>query len=164
MRYHRLHREQWIPRPLEQVFPFFERPENLGLITPPWLRFEILSPSPIALTTGGFIDYRIRLKGWPVRWRTRIAGYTPPQEFTDEQFSGPYACWRHRHGFQAAGDGTRLTDRVHYALPAWLPAILEHRLHRHFVAPALKDIFDYRASVIRRMFGAEPRPRGDEPS
>lgn len=31
-----LHRQQWVPRPLETVFDFFEHPENLTLITPPY--------------------------------------------------------------------------------------------------------------------------------
>ena len=126
-----------------------------------WLRFEILSPPPFVLAKGRVIDYRIRLHGCPVRWRTRIADYEPPVTFIDEQQSGPYAYWHHQHGFEAAGNRTLLTDRVRYALPLWLPEFVEQHLNSHFVAPALKDIFDYRASIIWRLFGTCSNPPGD---
>ena len=73
MRIHELEREQWLPQPLEGIFPFFERPENLALITPPWLGFELLCPSPVPMSKGQMIDYRIRIKGIPVRWRSLIS-------------------------------------------------------------------------------------------
>jgi len=157
MRTHQLVREQWIPRSLERVFPFFEKPENLGLITPPWLNFEILSPAPIRVEAGRLIDYRIRLMGWPMHWRTHIAVYQPPLVFVDEQLNGPYAYWYHLHRFEAEGEGTRLYDQVRYQLPHWLPDFMERQVHERFVSPALTRIFDYRASVFKKLFGTDQR-------
>jgi ligand-binding SRPBCC domain-containing protein len=37
MQTYRLKREQWLPRPVDEVYSFFSRPENLQVITPPWL-------------------------------------------------------------------------------------------------------------------------------
>jgi hypothetical protein len=60
----------FLPRPLEIVFPFFADAGNLETITPPWLRFEILTPRPIAMRAGALIEYRLRLHGIPVRWQS----------------------------------------------------------------------------------------------
>src|SRR5262249_50712191 len=41
-----LETRQWLPQPIERVFPFFADPGNLERITPPWLSFRILPPAP----------------------------------------------------------------------------------------------------------------------
>ena len=106
---------QEVPRALAEVFPFFAAPENLEAITPPWLRFRILTPSPIPMREGALIDYRISLRGIPLRWRTRIDAYEPPRMFIDRQIRGPYLLWEHTHLFEEVADGrgvrTRMTDR-----------------------------------------------------
>ena len=149
---HLLEREQtvWLDR--ERVFQFFQRPENLGLVTPPWLRFKILSPLPIDIKRHSLIDYRIVIKGIPVRWRTLIEEYAPPYHFVDEQLCGPYAYWRHEHRFDSEAGATRMGDRVEYALPQWLPRTLEVQVHKRLVRPALEEIFDYRAAALSQYF------------
>ena len=145
---HNLEREQTMPFEPELVFEFFRRPENLGLVTPPWLKFKILSPLPVELEKHGLIDYRIVVKGIPVYWRTLIGDYAPPYRFVDEQLRGPYAYWRHEHLFESEGGSTRMSDRVEYALPRWLPGTLEAAVHKRLVRPALEEIFDYRAAAF----------------
>jgi hypothetical protein len=49
--------ELWVPRCLPEVFDFFSHPENLEQITPPWMRFRILTPLPIAMKQGTTIAY-----------------------------------------------------------------------------------------------------------
>ena len=128
-------------RPLKEVFPFFANAENLNKVTPPWLKFEILTPLPIVMKVGTIVDYRLRLHGLPIHWRSEITEWDPPNKFTDVQIKGPYRVWKHEHFFTAEGNQTRMTDRVEYAIPGWIFAPIVHSL---FVKRDLEKIFQYR--------------------
>ena len=145
--YHTLVREQRLPRPPSEVFPFFADAGNLEAITPPWLSFSITTPRPIAMRQGALIEYRLRLHGIPIRWLTVIADWEPGVRFVDTQIRGPYALWHHTHEFERDGEGTLMRDTVRYALPYGPFGRLAHRL---FVAGDLERIFDYRAGALRR--------------
>jgi len=143
-----LHRELWVPRPCPAVFEFFSRPENLERITPPWMRFRILTPPPIAMREGAAIAYALRVHGIPLRWLTEIERWNPPHEFIDVQAKGPYRLWRHTHRFSEVEGGTCIVDRVEYALPFGPLGRLVHRLQ---VARDLGRIFDYRAQCVQSL-------------
>jgi ligand-binding SRPBCC domain-containing protein len=154
-RVYQLEREQWVGRPLEEVFAFFADAANLEAITPPFLHFSILTTLPIEMRVGTRIDYRLSLFGLPFRWRTRIAEWHPGRGFVDEQAQGPYALWRHTHTFEARAGATRVVDRVEYALPLGPLGDLAHAL---FVRRTLQAIFDYRHQAIERLVGGPPAP------
>lgn len=135
--------------PRAEVFDFFSKPENLNLITPPWLHFGILTPLPIEMHNGARIDYRLKLYGLPVRWETEIRGWDPPFRFTDIQLRGPYRKWIHTHIFEDSEFGTLMTDHVEYAVPGW---ILEPVVHRLFVKRRIEKIFEYRREKLSEVF------------
>jgi ligand-binding SRPBCC domain-containing protein len=145
---HTLRRRQWLPRGLRETFAFFATPENLPRITPPWLGFRIVTPSPIAMRRGLTIDYRVRVLGWPCPWRSVISEYDPPFSFRDEQVIGPYRRWDHRHQFTESGHGTIIEDVVTYEPPL---AALGVVLDRLFIRRQLRDIFDFRRREIERL-------------
>lgn len=141
--------ETIVPAPLDAVFPFFSEAENLERITPPSLQFRILTPSPIEMAEGTLIDYRLRLNGFPFRWRTRISLWNPPHAFEDTQLKGPYRDWIHRHTFSALPDNqTRMLDEVRYRLPLYPFGQIAFPLVRLQV----RTIFRYRNEVILRHF------------
>lgn len=138
--------ELWLPLPPDELFPFFADAGNLDALTPPWLHFHIVTPPPIAMREGALIDYRLRVHGIPLRWRTRINAWQPPHRFVDEQIRGPYRQWVHEHTFEPRDGGTLARDRVCYAVPFdWLT-------HRWLVRPDIENIFLFRAEALQRRF------------
>ena len=146
MSVHVLRREQRLPGAPEDVFAFFGDAHNLEAITPPWLGFAVLTPRPIDMRPGALIEYRLRLHGIPLRWRTRIAVWDPPRRFVDVQIDGPYRLWHHTHDFEPDGaGGTLMRDTVRYGLPLGAAGRLAHRL---LVRRDLEAIFDFRRDAI----------------
>jgi ligand-binding SRPBCC domain-containing protein len=141
--------ELWLPRPRCEVFEFFSDAGNLETLTPPWLNFHIVTPRPIAMHAGTLIDYRLRIRGIPAKWRTRISVWEPPHRFVDEQLRGPYRRWHHTHTFEEHEDGTLCRDRVEYdmiggRLVNWL-----------LVRRDVETIFAYRRRRLQELFPAE---------
>ena len=148
-RFHTLRRQQWIPRPLEEVFAFFSDAGNLAELTPSWLGFRILTPGPVRIAAGTNIRYRLSLHGIPVSWTTEITRWEPPFRFVDVQLSGPYRLWHHTHRFEAHNGGTRMTDVVRYRLPF---GMIGRAVHALKVRRDVERIFDYRFLRINQLF------------
>jgi ligand-binding SRPBCC domain-containing protein len=148
---HRLQRVQRFPATLETAWEFFAAPGNLGRLTPPWLRFELLSSVPDRMRPGLTIDYRLRpLLGIPVRWTTEIIEVDELHRFVDIQSKGPYRAWRHEHLFREVPGGVEMEDRVEYALP-W--GALGEPAHVYLVRPRLGRIFEFRRRTVEELFG-----------
>jgi ligand-binding SRPBCC domain-containing protein len=154
---HTLTTSMRLPLAREAVFAFFAEAANLERMTPPELRFEILTPSPLHLAEGTLIDYRLRLFGIPLGWQSQITCWDPPRTFVDVQRRGPYQCWIHTHRFREADGGTIIEDAVEYCLPFWplgelVSPLVRRQLHR---------IFRYRQQAIRAYVeGAHGEPSG----
>jgi len=146
MRTYQLQTSLWLAQPREQIFAFFSDPKNLENITPRWLRFEILSPTELAGGRGTRIDYRLRVRGLPIRWQSEITVWEPPARFVDQQTRGPYQVWIHEHTFSEHEGGTIAGDNVVYAVPGG------KLVQKLLVAPDLDRIFHYRHEVLRNIF------------
>ena len=152
MREFTLQTELWLPRPRSVVFPFFAEARNLEILSPPWLKFEVLTPAPIEMRAGALIDYRIRVHGIPIRWRTEITEWQAPYRFVDRQLRGPYTLWHHTHTFEERDGGTLCLDQVRYrprggVLANWL-----------FVRRDIDRIFRFRQQRLHELFGSPSRP------
>jgi ligand-binding SRPBCC domain-containing protein len=146
-----LERTQRIELPIEPTFELFGDAFNLERITPPWLNFRVVTPRPIDMREGTLLEYRLRLHGIPVRWRTRITAWEPPHRFVDEQVSGPYALWHHSHTFEVDGEATIVSDRVRYRIGFGPVGAVALRL---FVRRDVERIFDYRREAMLELIRA----------
>ena len=145
MKIFHLKTEQKIEKSQDELFRFFSDAYNLAEITPPWLHFQMLTPAPIEMKVGTLIDYRLKLRGIPIRWQSEITSWDPPHSFVDEQRRGPYRRWIHRHTFVPVADGTLVRDEVDYAI---LGGGLVQKL---FVAPDIEKIFAYRTTKLKEL-------------
>jgi len=141
-----------LARPLDEVFPFFSNARNLEVLTPDFLHFEVLTPEPVEMEPGARIDYRLRLRGIPLRWQGEITVWEPPHRFVDEQRRGPYRTWIHEHSFEERDGRTLARDRVRYD---HLGGRLVNRL---LVAPDIERIFAYRHRRLEELFGVVESP------
>ena len=144
MKLHTLTREQHLDRPPDEVFPFFAEARNLQKITPPALGFQVVTPGEIEMGVGTLIQYRLRIRGLPLDWLTRIERWEPGVAFVDTQLAGPYRLWHHTHTFEARSGGTLMRDVVHYALPLWPLGEASAPLVRR----ELSTIFDFRREAV----------------
>lgn len=129
-----------------EVFEFFSNALNLEKITPSWLQFGVVTPTPIDIHKGTEIDYRLRIRGIPVRWQSRITAWDPPLRFIDEQVRGPYRVWIHEHRFSEKAGGTLCEDSVRYSP---LGGALINKL---FVERDVRQIFAYRSAWLKEFF------------
>ena len=145
------HSQLWLATPRTQVFDFFSDARNLEELTPQWLRFRILTPLPLEMGEGLEIDYRLKIHGFPARWKSKISRWEPPARFVDVQLRGPYRRWIHEHTFREVDGGTLCEDAVEYAP---LGGALVNKL---LVEKDIKKIFDFRSMRLREIFAGRER-------
>ncbi len=162
-----------VHQPIEKVFEFFADATNLEILTPHWLHFKIISALPINMGTGTLIDYKLKVKGLPISWRSEILDWNPPFIFVDRQIKGPYEMWVHTHTFTEINNGTLVDDEVVYKIPG--DGLIEQcfrnrwsiiRMGGRFLKAVtfsvalivrrdLEKIFDYRTRKLQKYFGIE---------
>jgi ligand-binding SRPBCC domain-containing protein len=109
------------------------------------------------MRAGALIDYRLRLRGIPLRWQSEITLWDPPSRFADVQRRGPYRQWDHTHTFEEDAGGTMVRDQVTYALRG--PDMLTRVANAMLVAPDTKRIFAFRHAALEECFGVVGQTR-----
>lgn len=145
-----------LPVTREEAFAWHERPGAFQRLTPPFMPAR-LERGGGTLEAGSEVVLRLLPRAGQLgpRWRARHVVYDPPAEFRDEQVSGPFAEWSHRHRFDPADAGsTVLTDDVDYRLPlgALGAAVAGPAVHRQ-----LDRMFAYRHRVAVADLAAHAR-------
>ena len=133
---------QWVPYPVELVFAFFSNPANLPHLMPPELKTRIedvrltppppkpFSPDPTRrfLGVSAGVGSEILITFQPLRWVPKRIGWTARitefvwnSHFSDEQVTGPFASFHHRHGIEPqtrdGSEGTLVSDKIDFAMP-----------------------------------------------
>ena len=143
---YRLETRLLVKESIGNVFEFFSNVHGLETLTPPWLHFKVRSVNRPVIGEGVEIEYKLRVHGIPLRWKSRITDWNPPFGFVDEQIVGPYRWWHHEHQFMECDEGTWVTDRVDYGVPlGWLS-------HRFLVSRDLHQIFRFRHEKLLERF------------
>ncbi len=135
-----------INAPLEVVWKFHERPDILQLLTPPWQPVQVVRREG-GLDVGAITEFRLFLGLLPLTWLARHTEYEQYRLFTDEQISGPFEIWVHRHKFELENSQTRLTDDISFSMPGG--GTVEF-ISGWLVQVQLEAMFRYRHYVTKR--------------
>jgi len=146
---------QKLPLSLEDSWNYFSSPENLKILTPEHLGFEMTSElENRKMYPGQIIAYKIRPAfNLPLEWISEITQVQEPYYFIDEQRFGPYKFWHHEHRFNAISNGVEVIDTIYYKMPF---GILGKFLHQIKVKHDLEAIFSYRHAKLEKLFGTYP--------
>ena len=141
--------EQLIPCPVDEVFPFFSDVNNLEKITPPWLNFKIVNNSSQKISMGSIFNFKLKVHGIPIQWKTEIVEWEENRKFVDVQRIGPYLKWHHSHFFESLNGETRMIDQIAYQIPG---GIIGKKLFLKWVKKDLESIFLFRRQKITEYF------------
>jgi uncharacterized protein (TIGR01777 family) len=140
---------QWLPIAKDKVFQFFSDAHNLEAITPRWLNFRIDKMSDTEIKKNTLIDYSLKVRGIPIKWKTLIEEWQPENSFVDRMLKGPYKNWHHTHTFYEMEGGTLICDRVYYRIPM---GVLGNFVGLVWVESDVEKIFAHRRKAIREIF------------
>jgi len=135
-----------INAPVQVVWEFHERQDVLKLLTPPWQPVQVLRREG-GLNKGAITEFRLFVGVLPLTWLARHTECEKYRLFTDEQVSGPFDSWVHRHEFMEENGQTRLTDNIKYSLPG---AERLELIGGWVVQVQLEAMFRYRHFITKR--------------
>lgn len=152
MKIYHFARSHKMPITQDVAWAFFSNPANLLQLTPPWARMADESLEKPKTVFAGLIQiYKMKILGViPSCWVAEITHLDAPNSFIDEQKSGPFAFWHHRHSLKPIPNGVEVSDSIHYAMPFGPFGAIAHQL---FVRRQLTEIFNYRTQMLEEFFG-----------
>ncbi|MEN8775062.1 MAG: SRPBCC family protein [Akkermansiaceae bacterium] len=151
MKVHSLSQEQTIPISIKEAWSFFSSPKNLEAMTPPDMGFKIVSLPSETLYEGEIIQYSVKaLPGIWIPWISEIKSLHEGESFVDDQISGPFKFWHHRHSFEEIDGGTIVKDLIHYTVGFGVFGEIARAL---VVKKQLAKMFEHRRVVLEEKFG-----------
>src|SRR5579863_10666388 len=168
---YRIQFDQWVPIAIEKVFLFFAKPSNLPRIMPPDSGTELAalrlahppdSTAPVPnLDSLAGVGSEIVTSFRPVpflpfraQWIALITEFEWNHHFADIQKKGPFKRFQHRHEFSLetrnGASGTTVRDVIEYD-PGF--AVVGDLAQRLFIAPSLKQTFNYRQKMLEKLLG-----------
>lgn len=151
MAFFQFKKEQKIKSTIDDLWEFISTPENLKLITPPNMEFNITSgDTPKKMYEGMIISYTVRpILGIKMNWVTEITHLKEKKYFVDEQRIGPYAMWHHQHILESADRLVIMKDIVTYKPPFGLLGAIANKVT---IEKKLNEIFEFREMFIANRF------------
>ena len=151
MKIFKLKYSQKLPINLNEAWDFLSSPNNLELITPKSMDFNIIDWDKKKAYPGQIIQYTVRpILGIKINWVTEITQVRDKEFFIDEQRFGPYTFWHHKHFIKEIEGGVIMEDVIHYKPPFGLIGVLLNFL---FINSKLNNIFKHRELELIKTFG-----------
>ena len=142
---------QKLPINLNEAWDFLSSPNNLELITPKSMDFNITDWDKKKAYPGQIIQYTVKpLLGIKINWVTEITQIRDKEFFIDEQRFGPYTFWHHKHFIKEIEGGVIMEDVIHDKPPCGIIGVLLNFL---FINSKLNTIFKHRELELIKTFG-----------
>lgn len=149
---HQLRFKQLLHTDIQTLWSFMSSPDNLALITPAYMNFEILTGKEDLgpMYAGQIIEYYLQpLGGIKMYWVTEITHVKEPEFFVDEQRFGPYRFWHHKHHLKEVENGVEMLDILHYQIPCGFIGRIANAL---IVKKKIEDVFEFRRKKLETLF------------
>ena len=118
MKIFKLKYSQKLPISLNEAWDFLSSPNNLELITPKSMDFNIIDWDKKKAYPGQIIQYTVKpLLGIKINWVTEITQVKDKEFFVDEQRFGPYSFWHHKHFIKEIENCVLMEDVINYKIP-----------------------------------------------
>ena len=151
MKIFKLKYSQKLPINLNEAWEFLSSPNNLELITPKSMDFNIIDWDKKKAYPGQIIQYTVKpILGIKINWVTEITQVRDKEFFVDEQRFGPYTFWHHKHFIKEIEGGVIMEDVIHYKPPFGFVGVLLNFL---FINSKLNSIFKHRELELIKTFG-----------
>ena len=151
MKIFKLKYSQKLPINLNEAWDFLSSPNNLELITPKSMDFNIIDWDKKKAYPGQIIQYTVKpILGIKINWVTEITQVRDKEFFVDEQRFGPYTFWNHKHFIKEIEGGVIMEDVIHYKPPFGFVGVLLNFL---FINSKLNSIFKHRELELIKTFG-----------
>jgi len=137
-----------IAAPIEAVFDFHTDTKNLGLISPPWMKSELIRETGEGLRK--IIEMKVmQYNVFPSHWIVRIEEYDRPVRLADLVLSGPMKYFKHTRTFsQPCASLTELKDHLEYEVPFGIIGKLADKISIHKM---MEQMFEYRHKMTKEI-------------
>jgi ligand-binding SRPBCC domain-containing protein len=150
MKVHSLNHKQWLPIPVQETWAFFSSPRNLEEMMPSSRGFKIVSLPSESLYEGEIIEYSVKVfPGVWIPWISEVKALKEGESFVDDQISGPFKFWHHRHSFEEKDGGTLVRDLIHYSVGFGPLGEIARQL---VVKNQLEEMFEHRRVTLDAKF------------
>jgi len=139
-----------LPAPIETVFDFIARPENIRKISPPQMGLSF-QQAPERISAGVQIAFSLQAFGISRSAVHEIIQFDEPRSFFERQVTGPFGNWEHEHLFESDAQGRVIvTDRIRFEPPGGMLRLV---MTPKLILEQLEDGFDHRYGQLERIFG-----------
>lgn len=146
--HYKIERLLYIPSTRNSAFEFFARPNNLEKISSKSLNIKLVQISDNRLKEGTTFGFKVKKFGLGLTVKSKVIKLIEAECFIDDQVSGPFETWSHRHEFVDAGTGCIALDKVKYRLPfKFLADLVSIKAQSQVV-----EMFDQRVEDISNHF------------
>ncbi|QDT36220.1 SRPBCC family protein [Stratiformator vulcanicus] len=139
-----------VAAPIDEVFDFLTRPENVIQVTAPDAGVSVVD-APEVMQPGSRNKLKFSGFGPTQTFIYEVTEFVRPERFVEVLIEGPMKMFRNEHEFESHGsDGTSVRDRIVFQPPGGLIGMV---VNEKLIRSQLEKGFRFRHAQLQRLFG-----------